>query len=52
MSSGSCRLKNWFIVYFESFGSGPDKCIVSVRISFSIKGNGSFLCGCCLIRFC
>ena len=39
-------------MYFESFGNGPDKLIESVRFSFSIKGNGSFFCGCCLIRFC
>ena len=50
--SGSYRLKTWFVVYFESFGNGPDKFIVSVRFSFSFKGNGSFLCGSCLISFC
>ena len=38
-------------MYFESFGNGPDKFNVSVRFSFSIKGNGPFLCG-CLILFC
>ena len=52
VSSGSWRLKIWLIVYFESFGSGPDRFMVSVRFSFSIKGNVSFLCGCCLSRFC
>ena len=32
----------WFIVYFESLFAGPDKFILSVRFSFSIKGNISF----------
>ena len=38
-------------MYFESFGSGPDRLMVSVRFSFSIEGNGYFLCGYCLTRF-
>ena len=36
---------------FESFGNGPDNFMISGRFSFSIKGNGSFLCGCGLTRF-
>ena len=42
VSSGSWRSKTLFIVYFESFVCGPDKFILSVRFSFSIKENGLF----------
>ena len=49
---GSRRLKTWFIVYFESLFGGPDKYILSVRFSFSIKGNRSVLYDFCLIGFC
>ena len=30
-------------MYFESFGTGPDKLIVSVRFSFLLKGKGLFM---------
>ena len=39
-------------VYFELFDNGPNKFLGSVKFSFSIKGNGSFLCGCCFKIFC
>ena len=43
VSRGSLRLKTWFIVYFESQFGGIDKLILSVKFSFSIKRNRSFL---------
>ena len=52
MSSGSGRLKTWFIVNFESFICGPDKFILSVSFSFSISAKRSFFCDCCLTFFC
>ena len=51
VSRGSWRLKTWFIVFFEPFFGGPDKSILSVRFSFSIKGNISVLNHFCLIDF-
>ena len=35
-------VKTWLIVYFESLFGGPDKLILSVRFSFSIKWNRFF----------
>ena len=35
LSRGSCRLKTWFIVYFESISGGPDKFMLSLKFSFS-----------------
>ena len=52
VSRGSWRLKTWFIVYFESLFGGPDKFILSVRFSFSIKGNRYVLYDFCLSGFC
>ena len=42
VSKLSCRLKILLILYFDSFGNGPDKFNVSVMFSFSNKGHGSF----------
>ena len=39
------------MVFFESTTGGPDKFIVSVRFSFSIKGNESVFYIFCLITF-
>ena len=39
VSRGSWRLKTWFIIYIESIFGAPDKFILSVRFSVSIKGN-------------
>ena len=39
-------------LYFESIFGGPDKFILSVRFSFSIKGNRSVLYDFCLSGFC
>ena len=52
VSRESWRLKSWLIVQFVSFFGGPDKFILSVRFSFSIKGKRSVLYNCCLIGFC
>ena len=52
VSSGSRKIKIRLIVYFESLFDGPDKLILSVRVSFSIKGNRSFLYNFCLTGFC
>ena len=38
-------------MYFELFIGSPDKFILPVKLSFSINGKVSFLCGCCLIVF-
>ena len=43
LSKGSSKLKVLFIVYFELKSGGPDKFMLSVKISFSIKGNRFFL---------
>ena len=42
VSSGSARLKIWFIVYFESLFGGPDKFILSMRLFFLLKGIDLF----------
>ena len=39
------------MVYFESINSGPDKFTLSMRFSFSIKENRSFLYSFCLSGF-
>ena len=39
-------------MYFVSVFGGPDTFLVSNKLSFSIKGNRSFLYDCCLIGFC
>ena len=52
VSRGSWRLKTFFFVYFESMFGGPDKFILSVRFSFSIRRNRSVLYDFCLIGFC
>ena len=52
VSRGPWRLKTWFIVNFESVFGGPDKFLMSVRFSCSIKGNRYVLYDFCLIGFC
>ena len=39
-------------MYFESKSGGPDKFIISVKFSFSAKGNMSVLNIFCLSYFC
>ena len=41
LSRGSCKLKTWIIVYLESKYGFLIFFIVSVKFSFSIKGNKS-----------
>ena len=56
LSRGSWMLKTWLIVYFGSVSGGPDKFILSVKFSISIKGHRSVLyifclSGCCCVLF-
>ena len=46
------KVKTWLIVYFESLFGGPEKFILSVRFSFSIKRNRFSLYNFSLTGFC
>ena len=50
VSCGSWRLKTWLILYFELIFGGPDRFILSMRFSFSIKGT-DLLYNFCLTGF-